>query len=48
VNVGGARTLSLAPPVIEPGHPDIAHVRALVARVLDPAVAEPAVGSPTC
>jgi LCP family protein required for cell wall assembly len=48
VNVGVARTLSLAPPVIEPGRPDIAHVRALVARALDPAAAEPAVGSPTC
>jgi LCP family protein required for cell wall assembly len=50
VDVSTARTLSLAPPVIEPGRPDIGYIRTLVARSLDPAAAatEPAVGSPAC
>ncbi len=50
VDVGRARTLLLVPPVIQPGRPDIGHIRGLVATALDPAAAaaEPAISAPTC
>jgi LCP family protein required for cell wall assembly len=50
VDVAQARTLLLVPPVIRPGHPDIAQIRGLVARALDAAGAatEPAISAPTC
>ena len=50
VNVARARTLVLVPPVINPSHPDIARIRALVANTLDAAAppADPAIGAPTC
>jgi LCP family protein required for cell wall assembly len=50
VDVDRARTLVLVPPVIQPGHPDIAKIRALVATMLDAAAPaqDPAVTAPTC
>jgi LCP family protein required for cell wall assembly len=50
VDMSTARTLSLAPPVIQPGHPDIGYVRSLVSRSLDPATAagDPTFGPPIC
>jgi LCP family protein required for cell wall assembly len=50
VNVDQARTLVLVPPVIQPGKPDIAKVRGLVAALVDAAapVRDPSVTAPTC
>ena len=50
VNVDRARTLVLVPPVIQPGRPDIAKIRGLVATMLDAAAPaqDPSVSAPTC
>jgi hypothetical protein len=50
VDVGQARTLVLVPPVIQPSHPDVRLIRALVTTALDPAAAtkNPAITQPKC
>jgi anionic cell wall polymer biosynthesis LytR-Cps2A-Psr (LCP) family protein len=50
VDVGQARTLVLVPPVIQPSHPDIRLIRALVTTALDPAAAakNSAITAPKC
>jgi hypothetical protein len=42
--------LVLVPPVIQPGRPDIAKIRGLVATMLDAAAPaqDPSVSAPTC
>ncbi len=50
VDLDRARGLVLIPPVVNPGRPDVARIRSLVATLLDEraATAEPAVSRPTC
>jgi hypothetical protein len=50
VDVAQARALALTPPVVQPGHPDIAKIRSLVKEALNLSTAAeaPGVGAPTC
>ena len=50
MNLDQVRALALIPPVVQSAHPNIAKVRDLVSRALDPATAvdEPGLAAPTC